>query len=126
MRYGVDALPHACAMYVTKKLGVCWGLVDKISPAFELRNSGVSAVARPFQLPASALRRPIKSASISSQAGHRVPLAYAPLCCSSWAVSGLYLPKAASSPAGLVALGIFVHPSNQSGAGAAKRTAGGY
>jgi hypothetical protein len=37
-------------MYVTKKLGVCWGLVDKISPAFELRNSGVPAVARSFQL----------------------------------------------------------------------------
>ena len=47
MRYGVDALPHACAMYVTKKLGVCWGLVDKISPAFELRNSGVPAVVMP-------------------------------------------------------------------------------
>jgi hypothetical protein len=30
--------PTACTMYVTKKLGVCWGLVDKISPAFELRN----------------------------------------------------------------------------------------
>jgi hypothetical protein len=26
------------------------GLFDKISPAFELRNSGVSAVARSFQL----------------------------------------------------------------------------
>jgi hypothetical protein len=30
-----------------KKLGGCWGLVDKISPAFELRNSGVPAVAMP-------------------------------------------------------------------------------
>ena len=33
--------PTACTMYITKKVGVCWGLVDKISPAFELRNSGV-------------------------------------------------------------------------------------
>ena len=66
--------PTACTMYITKKLGVCWGLVDKISPAFELRNSGVPAVVRSFQLSASTLRRPIKSASISSQAGHRVPL----------------------------------------------------
>ena len=33
--------PTACTMYITKKLGVCWGLVDKISPAFELRNSDV-------------------------------------------------------------------------------------
>ena len=52
------------------------GLVDKISPAFELRNSGVPAVVRSSQLPAPTLRRPIKSAPISSQAGHRVPLAY--------------------------------------------------
>jgi hypothetical protein len=37
--------PTACTMYVKKKLGVCcWGLVDKISPAFELRNPGVPAV----------------------------------------------------------------------------------
>jgi hypothetical protein len=52
-------------MYVQqKKLGViCWGLVDKISPAFELRNSGVPAVVRSFQLSLSTLRRPIKSAS---------------------------------------------------------------
>jgi hypothetical protein len=42
--------PTACTMYVKKKLGVYWGLVDKISPAFELRNPGVSAVARSFQL----------------------------------------------------------------------------
>ena len=40
---------------------------------------------------------------------------------SSWAVSSLYLPKTASSPAGLVTLGLFVHPSNQSGAGASAR-----
>jgi hypothetical protein len=37
-------------MYVTKRLGVCWGLVDIISPAFELRNSGVPAVVGSFQL----------------------------------------------------------------------------
>ena len=42
--------PTACTMYITKKLGVCWGLVDKISPAFELRNSGVPAVVRSSQL----------------------------------------------------------------------------
>jgi hypothetical protein len=49
---GVDArcCPTACAIYV-KKLGVYWGLVDKISPAFELRNSGAPAVVlRSFQL----------------------------------------------------------------------------
>jgi hypothetical protein len=43
MRYGVDTY----RMYdvCTKKLGVCWGLVDKISPAcVELRNPGVPAV----------------------------------------------------------------------------------
>jgi hypothetical protein len=53
MRYGVDTLPHVRCSYVKKeKCGVYWELVDKISPAFELRNSGVSAVARsPFQLP---------------------------------------------------------------------------
>jgi hypothetical protein len=44
MRYGVDAVPHVC--------DVCFvlfylELVDKISPAFELRNSGVPAVAIP-------------------------------------------------------------------------------
>jgi hypothetical protein len=45
MRYGVDTLPQK------KKLGVHWGLVDKISPAFELRNSGVpAAVARSSRL----------------------------------------------------------------------------
>ena len=74
MRYGVDALPHVRCIY--KQAWSVLGLVDKISPAFELRNSGVPAVARSSQLSASALRRPIKSASISSQAGHRVPLAY--------------------------------------------------
>ena len=49
-----DRYPTACTMYITKKLGVCWGLVDKISPAFELRNSGVSAVVRSSQLPITA------------------------------------------------------------------------
>jgi hypothetical protein len=29
-----------------KKLGVCWGLFGKISPAFELRNPDVPAVVR--------------------------------------------------------------------------------
>ena len=29
---------------------MCWELVDKISPAFELRNSGVPEVVRSFQL----------------------------------------------------------------------------
>jgi hypothetical protein len=54
MRYGVDALPHACAVFLFSSFfyfllffflsGVYWELVDKISPAFELRNSDVPAV----------------------------------------------------------------------------------
>ena len=47
--------PIACTMYVTKKLGVCWGLVDKISPAFELRNSGVPCRQSPQVIPAVVL-----------------------------------------------------------------------
>jgi hypothetical protein len=35
-----------CTVYVKKKLEVYWGLVDKTSPAFEVRNSGVPAVVR--------------------------------------------------------------------------------
>jgi hypothetical protein len=49
MRYGIDTLPHVQYMY-KKKVGVYWGLVDKISPAFELRNPGVPAVVRSSQL----------------------------------------------------------------------------
>jgi hypothetical protein len=43
MRYGVDTLPgyHMYDICPKKRLGVYWGLVDKISSAFELRNSGV-------------------------------------------------------------------------------------
>jgi hypothetical protein len=95
MRCRVDALPHtACTMYVEKKkLGVCWGLFDKISPAFELRNSGVPAVVRLSQLPLSTLRRPIKSRLRWSSRSPRTT--DMPLCCSSWAVSSLYLPKTA-------------------------------
>jgi hypothetical protein len=52
MRYGVDTLPHVRC--VLKKTWSVLGLVDKISPAFELRNSGVSAVVRSFQLSISA------------------------------------------------------------------------
>jgi hypothetical protein len=62
--------PTACAVFSFFLLffflflsGVYWGLVDKISPAFELRNSGVPAVVRSFHLPTSTLRRPIKSTS---------------------------------------------------------------
>jgi hypothetical protein len=40
-----------CDICREKSLGCIWGLVDKISPAFELRNAGVSAVARSLQLP---------------------------------------------------------------------------
>jgi hypothetical protein len=39
-----------CDVCKKKERGVYWGLVDKIFPAFELRNSGVSAVVRSFQL----------------------------------------------------------------------------
>jgi hypothetical protein len=35
---------------MSKKFEVYWELVNKISPAFKLRNSGVPAVARSFQL----------------------------------------------------------------------------
>ena len=52
MRYGVDTLPHV--QYMLKNNLECkvyWGLFDKISPAFELRNSGAPAVVlRPFRL----------------------------------------------------------------------------
>jgi hypothetical protein len=41
--------PTACTIYA--------GLVDKISPAFELRNSGVPVVARSFQLSCMKFRR---------------------------------------------------------------------
>jgi hypothetical protein len=72
----MGSLPYtACAMYVKNNLEfVCWGLVDKISPAFELRNSGVPAVARSFQLSNSTLQRPIKSLRVYiKSAGHCVP-----------------------------------------------------
>jgi hypothetical protein len=58
MRYGIDTYRmYDVCKTKTKKLGVYCGLVDKISPAFELRNSGVPvpAVVRPFQLPALSL-----------------------------------------------------------------------
>ena len=63
---------RACTRRLTcpllqKKLGVYWGVVDKVSPTFELRNSGVPAVVRSSQMSASTLRRPIKSTSISSR-----------------------------------------------------------
>jgi hypothetical protein len=60
----MGSMPYRmCDVCKKKELGVHWGLVDSASPAFELRNSGVPAVARSFQLPLSTLRRPIKSAS---------------------------------------------------------------
>jgi hypothetical protein len=53
MRYGV-AISYRMCDICEKKLGVqsVLGFVDKMSPAFELRNSDVPAVARSFQLPA--------------------------------------------------------------------------
>jgi hypothetical protein len=61
--------------------------VDKISPAFELRNSGVPAVARSFQL--SLLPWVLTSGAqvFLGSAGHRVPLA------------GLHVPHHGRSPA---------------------------
>jgi hypothetical protein len=80
-----------------KKLGVCWGLVDKISPAFELRNPGVPAVGRQVRIPASLYEVSTdKPASISNQAGHRAPLTY--LCVAppgQYPAYTLYLPKTA-------------------------------
>ena len=47
----MGSIPYTpCAMYVKKNAWSVLGLVDKISPAFELRNSGVPAVVRSFQL----------------------------------------------------------------------------
>jgi hypothetical protein len=69
MRYGVDAL--------SQKL-VEVRLVDKISPAFELRNPGVPAVARSFQLSIIAWisNEHARVSLPGMSAGHRVPLAY--------------------------------------------------
>jgi hypothetical protein len=47
----MGSIPYRMYAVCKKKLGVCLGLlVNKISPAFELRNSGVPAVVRSFQL----------------------------------------------------------------------------
>jgi hypothetical protein len=46
----MGSIPYRMYDVCKKKLGVYWELVDKISPAFELRNSGVPAVVRSFQL----------------------------------------------------------------------------
>jgi hypothetical protein len=89
--------PTACTIYV-KNLGVYWGLVDKISPAFELRNSGVPAVVRSFQLSLSTLRISGSADQLSPRLrwSSRSPRTTdMPLCCSSWAVPSLYLPKTA-------------------------------
>jgi hypothetical protein len=43
----MGSIPYRMYDVCKKKLGVRWGLVDKISPAFELRNSGAPAVAMP-------------------------------------------------------------------------------
>jgi hypothetical protein len=50
----MGSMPYRMCGVCKKKLGVCWGLVDKISPAFELSNSGVPAVVRSFQLSSTA------------------------------------------------------------------------
>jgi hypothetical protein len=47
-------MPYRMCDVCKKSLEFVRVLVDKISPAFELRNSGVPAVARSFQLPVSA------------------------------------------------------------------------
>ena len=99
--------PTACTMYVKKKVGVCWGLVDKISPAFELRNSGVPAVVRSSQLSCTPQRGPKfdrggvwppdgARLAIRRQLSRQSPVAF--FACTSWAVSSLYLPRTASSP----------------------------
>jgi hypothetical protein len=50
----MGSIPHRMCKICSKKNLECkvyWGLFDKISPAFELRNSGAPAVVlRPFQL----------------------------------------------------------------------------
>ena len=46
----MGSMPYRRYDVCKKKLGVRWRLVDKISPAFELSNSGVPEVARSFQL----------------------------------------------------------------------------
>jgi hypothetical protein len=50
----MGSIPYRMYDVCNKKLGVCWGLVDKISPAFELRNPGVPAVLRSL-IPAASL-----------------------------------------------------------------------
>jgi hypothetical protein len=56
-----------------KKFGVCWGLVDKISPAFELRNSGVPAVVRSSQLSCTPQRGPkFNRGGVWPKAAHKV------------------------------------------------------
>jgi hypothetical protein len=90
-------------MYI-KKLGICWGLVDKISPAFELRNSGVPAVVRSFQLSYTPQRGPKFNRggvwppdgarlAIRRQLSRQSPVTF--FACASWAVPSLYLPKTA-------------------------------
>jgi hypothetical protein len=98
---------------VLKKAWSALGLVDKTSPAFELRNSGVPAAGSRrqvtghprSQIPAASCQplsaststancqlpmESIKSASISSQEPSRSPLATGmPLCCSSWVLGGI-------------------------------------
>jgi hypothetical protein len=68
-----------------KKLGVCSGLVDKISPAFESRNSDVPAVVPGILCCSSWILGGIDSRRCAEALQAAV---------SSWAVSGLYLPKA--------------------------------
>ena len=105
--------PTACTLYVTKKLGVCWGLVDKISPAFELRNSDVrcaGAGSRQVDVEVGTYRSPTKAGAVGRHTlqSSVVPVSFPffsvtvlpALCCSSWAVSSLYLPKTALAALG--------------------------
>jgi hypothetical protein len=97
-------MPYRMYDVCKKKLGVCWGLVDKISPAFELRNSGVPAVARSSQLSYTPQRGPKFNRggvwppdgarlAIRRQLSRQSPAAF--FACASWAVPSLYLPKTA-------------------------------
>jgi hypothetical protein len=89
--------PTACAMYIKKSLECIggWGLVDKISPAFELRNSGVPLRLRVL-LPWVYLYTTHSSRLVATGATHSPCLCVAPPGQSP--APSLYLPKTAFSP----------------------------
>jgi hypothetical protein len=54
---GMGSIPYRmCNVCTKKKLGVCWGLVDKISPAFELRVEKLGCVTRSWPCLVTGLR----------------------------------------------------------------------